>query len=358
MGLGMKIEINVLGPIKESELELEKGITIVYGPTSSGKSILLTTMTAIVYKKLTRESREFVRDLIAAYSPFREIKIRVDSIEINSIKALIETDLADKEYNYFPLYLSANRLASFYLSIPVFREVYKRASLSKIFKENVSAAIVEAIKDILKEHFRDLCKTPDNKYLMGLLYSLSSPTALDTALTYVMALGYTALDPELRENITGTFAKYFNHLGSLEVRKNTLFYKHTSGYNLPVLKSSDGIKEISYLLIVLEAFKQIPMFIAVDEIELHLYPPTLVKLLCYLLNTSKSSDKIFMFTSHNIFVMAWAIKQILKGEQVNLYLLRKRSDGYYKLEKPDLSKPIEGFEDLFMDLLRQHVADE
>ncbi len=56
------ININVLGPIKKSRIRLEKGISILYGPTASGKSILLSTLTAIMYKNLGKNSMTWLRN--------------------------------------------------------------------------------------------------------------------------------------------------------------------------------------------------------------------------------------------------------------------------------------------------------
>ncbi len=280
--------------------------------------------------------------------PFKEIDIVVNNVKIKDQDSLLKEKLSDEKETYLPLFLPTNRLAFFYLTIPFFRRLYGNALAWIIKGETLSKAFEKEL-----ERMEKLVKKYD-ELKAGLYYSASSPLAFLTTVIYVIALGNLNINPDIQSKVLEIFKEYFGYLGEVEIQDNIAMYKHTSGFATPIIKSSDGIKEISYLVFVLEAFRDIPLFVGVDEIELHLYPRTLIDLLEYLLDVSRKTNNIFIFISHSLFVMEWAIKHILRGEQVNLYMLSKREDGYYELKIPDLSRPIKDFEELYLKILREH----
>ncbi len=360
-----RLEINVLGPIKNSKLELKPGVTIIFGPTASGKSILLSTITALLYRKYGESFQDIIRELLDKY-PLEEFNIKFNDETFTDKEQLLRNF---KEHAISPMvfYLPAYRLMSYYIVHRLYEdmikdivaEVIRGKDFHKAFRTVLSMYVTKTYEDLLKMFAETSSKEFDKwikdlQKISGRLYQLTSWLAVYNMLGYLMASGAIVLDPRLSKRINDVFNKYFKDLGEIIITKYAMKYKHLSGFITDITMSSDGVKELNYYIVVREAFHDQVLFTIIDEIELHLYPRTLIGFLDYLLDSNKESNSYVLLSSHSLYTVAWGIKQIMNNQPVRLYIMKKRSDGYYELSEPDLERPFEGFEDLYMELLLEH----
>ncbi len=360
-----KLEINVLRPIKDGELEIEPGITIIFGPTASGKSILLSTIAALLYKGYGKGFHDIIRELLERF-PLREFNIKFNDLTFTNKRQVLEGLEEYKEMYPLVLYLPAFRIISYYLGYPMYENVVKDIVLKVIGGKTFSKAFREVLAIYIKKTFtylhETLSKSIENtdewlrelKKSSGYLHQLTSPLAQYSMTVYVMALGLIMLNPDLGNRVEKVFSKYFKDLGEIILSEYSMKYKHPSGYVSDIIESSDGIKEVNYYVVIREAFHDQVLFTIIDEVELHLYPRTLIGFLDYLLDSNRESNSYVLLSSHSLYTVAWGIKQIMNNQPVKLYIMKRRNDGYYELSEPDLEKPFEGFEDLYMELLLEH----
>jgi len=382
--MDLEIKIFSLGPIRDSELHLEPGsLTIVFGPTASGKSILLNTLSSIYFRSLGDVYKPFTKEILDQYM-VKDFNIRVNGYVLNNKYQLLEINPL-KNSEFTPIYFPANRITLYKLSFPAY-EAFTSTLISLVKGKGIVNAIIDAYYTysgrVIKEMYEDIDKllkavkektisyntfvervVEDIRKYLSTTYPFSSFLTFYNLVLYAFSTSLLDLSEDHRRYVYNVYKKYFGHTGNIEYKDNVLRYIHSSGFTHAVRESSDGIREIIYMILILALFKNrdkdhYKAYVAIDEVELHLYPRTLIGLLDYLLDHVKSYGSTVVVSSHSLFTVAWGIKHVLRKDPVKLLILSRRDDGFYELREHDLSMPLEGFEDLYMELLLSHRVEE
>ncbi len=355
----LTISIRRLGPVTDTKIVLDNSLAIVYGPPATGKSILLGYIAGITYglfglETVFYEVREFYR--------VEDVDITVDNKYL--VTSRLSSEMIGVDNKLLTLYLPSTRIVLYSL----LEQLYE-ALIPETFIEALKGReIVEAIKTLhsrlvermSKELIVETRVKPEETIAYKLAYSLIPlPTIMIiNSLYYTSAVTLLALNREFYENIRRIFNSF--ETGELVVKDNRLVYRHKTGYESEIQTTSDGVKEVIVDIMLLELLKRIRgdyrLVILIDEVEAHLYPKTLIKLLDYLYSIVKENERVSILVStHSLYTIAWAIGRILDREKVRLYTLEEQPSRYYRVVEPDISDYIKGFEDLYRDLLLSHI---
>lgn len=279
-----EFQVQNFGCIDSIRVENLKGINLIVGPNSCGKSTLLKALYAA-----KRSAELFQRGKNdESYQRLLHKKLRW-TFQVDSLQSLIKRDAslsanvqfkADKTEVNFSIDKQKGLICS-----PLYNAV-KPTSVNSVFLP--AKEILSLQKLVIKTHSLDMEFGFDETYY-DLAMALNSPT------TKGKNPGGFANSRKMLKDITGGVV-------SFDAKENRWFLKK-DGHTFPIELASDGIKKIGILDTLLgNRFLTKSSVVFIDELESSLHPTAISKFLDIVYELSACGVQ-FIISSHSYFVV-------------------------------------------------------